>query len=609
MATVQNQTSTTQKTVGGVTTTTTVTTTPVIQSSNQNVASASITTGSVEKEIERHNKLKATNVNNKSLKEILETVSTTPTNDELSFGSTSNIATLPHQVRSVLIAEGISLNEGDRIIHTPGALFFSLVQNTPEGKKYSSYSLYKKKSEIVDNEFDDEDFLDDIESENNQEDAHTNGVAVSNQMTVDINKKNSVITQETSPGQIEIHQASSHISEVAPLGLVTDSSVLQKSQSNENTELRVNESKIDNEIVGIKEPLVGTLGTIGFSSVKPKEKNVSPEVLSDNEIFAIHGSSQAVTSESASDQVSELASTTLPQVSSSAQNISTVLPNENTELKIQSEQEAVVGSNIEIVQTTSPEQTTDPTFTQDLKPEISLESIPQSWQFEQEIIHGPKVVVTLDDRIKEAADFIQLNAIITEKPEFAQEPSQDVWMLVRNYMHGLISLDRIPRNFGLQQKVDRLKKIFDQERELLEFVKNKEQTDKQSPENKQSEMLMDLIARTTDTSVNNQNRSVLESLGFTSLIPDIQVPTNELPNIMQVPEQVVSSISEITNDQVLDTTSTEVFNQDRENGNSFKVVSNNVNIEPNQGQENIRNVIYQLFEQKLFQVFGISQSI
>ncbi len=61
--------------------------------------------------------------------------------EDLLFGSTNNRDQLPERVVKILEAHGMSFYEGDRMVHIPGALYFSIAKATPEGKKYTTFAL------------------------------------------------------------------------------------------------------------------------------------------------------------------------------------------------------------------------------------------------------------------------------------------------------------------------------------------------------------------------------------------------------------------------------------------------------------------------------------
>jgi hypothetical protein len=59
----------------------------------------------------------------------------------LAFRSTSSIDELPPRVLQILASKGITFDAGNRIIHTPGAYFFSLVKQIGDQKTYQTFSL------------------------------------------------------------------------------------------------------------------------------------------------------------------------------------------------------------------------------------------------------------------------------------------------------------------------------------------------------------------------------------------------------------------------------------------------------------------------------------
>ncbi len=61
--------------------------------------------------------------------------------DDLTFGSTSDANQLPQTVTDILAFHGIVFTEGDRVIHIPGAKYFSISKMEGELKTYRTFSL------------------------------------------------------------------------------------------------------------------------------------------------------------------------------------------------------------------------------------------------------------------------------------------------------------------------------------------------------------------------------------------------------------------------------------------------------------------------------------
>lgn len=61
--------------------------------------------------------------------------------DDLTFGSTSDSNQLPQTVVNILAFHNITFSEGDRIIHIPGAKYFSISKMEGEVKTYRTFSL------------------------------------------------------------------------------------------------------------------------------------------------------------------------------------------------------------------------------------------------------------------------------------------------------------------------------------------------------------------------------------------------------------------------------------------------------------------------------------
>ncbi len=554
---LQNQTSTTQKTTAGVTTTTTVTTTapatPVVNQSSLGMASVA---KSVERRIEEQKKNQATSAK-RPLNEILDkTLAVTfgkdkqvPLGDELAFGSTNNISELPERVRNILTAEGISFSPEDRIIHTPGALFFNLVQTTPEGKKYSSFSLHNNPQNSINNEGQ--------EDENNVSELLNNNTDTIPQsiqeLSHDKNMLESVIIPEiTKP-------------ELTPEQVPTETSPA---------------------VIGAKEPTAGTLGTIGFSNQQPVQekeelKFQGTDTKFDNSIFTIHA-------DSAHEQLNSDTVLDTEQLQSGNEQVSVKIQEELPETIQQIPDEIILDQEVKTETYNSPDQSAD-------------NQKPQSWQFEKEIIKGPKPAITLEEKIKETTNFSKLHTLIIAESEFADSPSQDVWALIRNYVHGMISIDRIPRDYGLQQKVERLKQDFDREQELLEINKQQSKENENQQESPQSatDFLSSLInqQQSENESLDNQSRSILESLGLSSLDSNSQSEIEpELDSVKLVNESVE-----------IPTSIPEKLQIDDQNQEMQTPVEKLEAVPLVESETVSRNDIYQLFEQKLFQAFGIQK--
>lgn len=93
----------------------------------------------VEKNIAEMNKKKSGVASLPLPEPILRGVATIP--DDLSFGSTSELNQLPQRVIDILSFHGISFAEGDRIIHIPGAKYFSISKMEGDIKTYRTFSL------------------------------------------------------------------------------------------------------------------------------------------------------------------------------------------------------------------------------------------------------------------------------------------------------------------------------------------------------------------------------------------------------------------------------------------------------------------------------------
>ena len=416
----QKQTTTTQTAPNGATTTTVVTTTSTVAPTpviNQATLGSLGIAKAVEKKIEQQKNSQALN-GKQPLNELLDkTFAVTFGKDkpvsqnELSFSSTEHISDLPQRVLDILMFHGITFSAGDRIVHTPGALFFSLVQQTETGKKYTTFSFQERIPETTG---------DNSNIDNNQED------------NIETDTDESTMTMvDDVPNVFESTK--------------TDSIPVQTNIQNSNVTVPI----------GMTIPTAGTLGTIGL---------VSQPVVDTSSSLSINSSispADSITTSSASKPV------------------------------------PLVG-------------------------EIS----PESWSFEKEIVSGPKPAITLEEKIKEVTTFSSLHDLITAEPVFADESSDDIWALVKNYTHGLIKIDRIPRDFGLQQKVDHLKQVLDSEQQLLELPKqsNIETVTSSVP-------TLPIFSSVITPTVDANHASVLESLGLTAIAPQKNISeTMPIPN-------------------------------------------------------------------------------
>lgn len=127
----------------GTTTTTTTVTTNQSGFDNAKFTQAELGTRSfartVEKNIAEMNRKKS-EASSVPLSEITpHEVSRIP--DDLSFGSTFDAAQLPQRVMDILKFHDIEFTEGDRVIHIPGAKYFSISKMEGEAKTYRTFSL------------------------------------------------------------------------------------------------------------------------------------------------------------------------------------------------------------------------------------------------------------------------------------------------------------------------------------------------------------------------------------------------------------------------------------------------------------------------------------
>ena len=127
----------------GTTTTTTTVTTNQSNFDNAKFTQAELGTRSfartVEKNIAEMNKKKGEASSIPVSESTPHEVSHIP--DDLTFGSTSDASQLPQTVIDILAFHGIMFAEGDRIIHIPGAKYFSISKMEGDLKTYRTFSL------------------------------------------------------------------------------------------------------------------------------------------------------------------------------------------------------------------------------------------------------------------------------------------------------------------------------------------------------------------------------------------------------------------------------------------------------------------------------------
>jgi hypothetical protein len=139
-------------------------------------------------------------------------------------------------------------------------------------------------------------------------------------------------------------------------------------------------------------------------------------------------------------------------------------------------------------------------------------------------VRGPSPEVTLEESIKQTRSFVELHDLITRTDTFLEQPADDIWMLIRNYTHKLISLDRIPRDYGLQQQVERLFGAWTDSQKLLELDQSEQKpVEMSSSQNSSVNIVLQHAAQPVDT----QAQSVLESLGL-AVPGDIQTPALDI---------------------------------------------------------------------------------
>lgn len=438
MPSSQKQTATQSVNNGMVTTTTVTTTAPAQQIVNQSLGSLGVIK-SVERKIEERNSIQAS-FDKKPLNEILDkTLAVTfgkdkAVPDTLAFRSTNSIDELPPRVLQILTSKGITFNTGDRIIHTPGAYFFSLVKQIGDQKTYQTFSLNEP---VSDEPLDAGDRLyQEVVSEFPEPITQPDSPAV--------------VSQKPLPNPVDFpEQSVTSVSQTIPTSDTQPVEIVSRAENMGATP-------------------VGTLGTIQVQSERSvPEKNVSPTITdsrADDNLFT----------------------------------------------------QAILMSNTSINTTTNSQEVS--TSTDQAIPE------PTPWSFTQEVVRGPSPEVTLEESIKQTRSFVELHDLIMRTDTFLEQPAEDVWMLIRNYTHKLISLDRIPREYGLQQQVDRLFGAWTDSQKLLEL----DQSEQGSIEvhATQDSSLNTLLHHATQP-VDIQAQSVLESLGI-AVPGDTQTPVLDI---------------------------------------------------------------------------------
>lgn len=140
---------TTVSQAGGVTTTTTTVTTaaPATTTFTQQELGTHSMARQVERQIDRMNQEKSQAPREFRGSIIDRDISSEA--EDFAFSSTTNIDSVPERVRSILEDNDVDLNTILRIIHIPGARYFSISISTKDGKKYSTYSLDDYKPPVV----------------------------------------------------------------------------------------------------------------------------------------------------------------------------------------------------------------------------------------------------------------------------------------------------------------------------------------------------------------------------------------------------------------------------------------------------------------------------
>lgn len=125
---------------GAVTTTTTITTAaPTTTAFTQQELGTRSMARQVERQIDRMNQEKAQAPREFRGSIIDHDVSQNA--EDFSFGSTNDIEKVPERVRIILEKHDIDTDKITRIIHIPGARYFSVAQTTDTGKKYDTFML------------------------------------------------------------------------------------------------------------------------------------------------------------------------------------------------------------------------------------------------------------------------------------------------------------------------------------------------------------------------------------------------------------------------------------------------------------------------------------
>ncbi len=438
MPSSKKQTATQSVNNGMVTTTTVTTTAPVQPVVNQSLGSLGVTK-SVERKIEERNSTQASS-DKKPLNEILDkTLAVTfgkdkAVPDTLAFRSTSSIDELPPRVLQILASKGITFDAGNRIIHTPGAYFFSLVKQIGDQKTYQTFSLNEP---IPDVSLDTGDRL------------YREVVSEFSEPIIQPDSP-TVVSQEPLPNPVDFpEQSVTSVSQTIPTSDTRPVEIVSRVNNTGATP-------------------VGTLGTIQLSSENvPPEKNVSPTI--------------------------------------------TISPTED--------QPSV---QLDMIHDVSTHTTTDIKEVSAPTEPVVPEAV--SWSFTQEIVRGPSPEITLEESIKQTRSFVELHDLVTRTDTFLDQPAEDVWMLIRNYTHKLISLDRVPREYGLQQQVERLFSAWIDSQKLLELDQSEQKPADQTLAQQSSvNALLTTIAQPVDT----QAQSVLESLGL-AVPGDIQTPALDI---------------------------------------------------------------------------------
>lgn len=133
---------------GAVTTTTTVTTAaPTTTTFTQQELGTRSMARQVERQIDRMNQEKSQAPHEFRGSIVDRDISSEA--EDFAFSSTTDIDKVPERVRSILEDNDVDFNAIMRIIHIPGARYFSISESTKDGKKYSTYSLDDYKPPVV----------------------------------------------------------------------------------------------------------------------------------------------------------------------------------------------------------------------------------------------------------------------------------------------------------------------------------------------------------------------------------------------------------------------------------------------------------------------------